>query len=149
MITILYNWLLASPSKQAPTTEACKRLYSCNPTYKKLLKSIGGIRKLLYHTASIDIVLKQATGGNNFIRVVGVSPVPLFNLDLLGGKYAIGEISFVSNDNDNTKFYLTIGNLRNRHGINLYFQLLLTVNDKFVSFQQILSKLRLHCITTK
>ena len=54
---------------------------------------------LLYHTASIEFVLEQATGGNNFIRVVGVSPVPLFNLDRLGGKYAIGEISFVPNDN--------------------------------------------------
>ena len=100
MITILYNWLLASPSKQAPTSEACKHLYSCNLTYKKLLKSIGGIRKLLYHTASIEFVLEQATGSNNFIRVVGVSPVPLFNFDRLGGKYAIGEISFVPNAND-------------------------------------------------
>ena len=73
--------------KQALTSEACKHLYSCNPTYKTLLKSMGGIRKILYHTASIEIVLEQATGSNNFTRVVGVSPVPLFNLDRLGGKY--------------------------------------------------------------
>ena len=100
MITVLFYWLMASPGKQAPTSEACKFLYSHNSNYRKILKSLGGIRKLLYYTASIELLVEHAAGGNNFVRVVGESNTPLFNLDHLGGKYAIGQISFIPNDDD-------------------------------------------------
>ena len=66
----------------------------------KTSQSIVGILKLLYHTASIKFTLEQVTGGNNFIPIVGNNNLPLFSLDLSGGKYANGEILFVPNDND-------------------------------------------------
>ena len=100
MITDLFNWLVALPNQQAATSEACKYLYSRNQDYKKLFKSLGGIRKILYHTASIELVVGQATGGKNFVRTVATDRTPLFNLDLLGGKYAIGQISFIRNDDN-------------------------------------------------
>ena len=87
-------------SKQASTSEACKHLYNQNANYKKLLKSIGGIRKLLYYTASIAFVIEQATGGNNFLCIVGNCNAPMFNLDRLGGRYTIGQVSFIPSDDD-------------------------------------------------
>ena len=100
MITDLFNWLVALPNQQAETSEACKYLYSCNQDYKELLTSLGRIRRVLYYTASIELVVEQATGGKNFVRTVGTDRTPLFNLDRLGGKYAIGQISFIPNDDD-------------------------------------------------
>ena len=100
MIRILFDWLYSLPGKQASTSEACKQLYNQNADYKKILKSIGGIRKLLYYTASIEFVIEQATGGNNFLRIVGNGNAPLFNLDRLGGKYAVGQVSFIPSDDD-------------------------------------------------
>ena len=91
---------MASPGKQAPTSEAWKFLYSHDSDYRKILKSICGIRKLLYYTASIELVVEHAAGGNNFVRVVSDSNTPLFDLDRLGGQYAIGQISFLPNDDD-------------------------------------------------
>ena len=85
MIRDLFNWLVALPNQQAATSEACKYLYSCNQDYEKLLKSLGEIRKVLYYTASIELVVEQATGGKNFVRTVGTDRTPLFNLDRLGG----------------------------------------------------------------
>ena len=67
---------------------------------KKLLKSLGGIRKVLHYTDSIELVVEQATGGRNFVRTVGTERTPLFNLDHLGGKYAIRQMSFIPNDDD-------------------------------------------------
>ena len=100
MIQKLFDWLYSLPSKQASTSEACKQLHNQNADYKKILKSIGGIRKLLYYTASIEFVIKQAIGGNNFLRIVGNRNAPLFNLDRLGGKYAVGQVSFIPSDDD-------------------------------------------------
>ena len=89
---------MASPGKQALTSEACKFLCSHNSDYRKILKSIGGIRKLLYHTTSIELVVEHTAGGNNFVHLVSDNNTPLYNLNHLGGKYAIGQISFVPND---------------------------------------------------
>ena len=79
------------PSNQATTSEACKQLYNQNLDNKKTIKNIGGIRK--YCTIlrlSIEFVMEQATGGNNFVHIVGHDSTPTFNLGRLGGKYAIG-----------------------------------------------------------
>ena len=100
MIRLLFDWLYTFTGKQASTSEACKHLYNQNADYKKILKTIGGICKLLYYTASIEFVIEQATGGNNFLHIVGNGNAPLFNLDCLGGKYAIGQVSFIPSDDD-------------------------------------------------
>ena len=100
MIRLLFDWLYTLTGKQASTSEACKHLYNQNADYKKILISIGGIRKLLYYTASIEFVIEQATGGNNFLRIVGNGNAPLFNSDRSGGKYAIGQVSFTPSDDD-------------------------------------------------
>ena len=54
----------------------------------------------MYYTTSIEFVIEQATGGNNFLRIVSNGNAPLFNLDRLGGKYAIGQVSFIPSDDD-------------------------------------------------
>ena len=54
----------------------------------------------MYHTASIELVVEQATGEKNLVRTVGNDCTPLFNPDCLGGKYAIGQISFIPNDDN-------------------------------------------------
>ena len=100
MIRFLFDWLYTLTGKQASTSEAYKHLYNQNADYKKILKSIGGIRKLLYYTASIEFVIEQATGGNNFLCIVGNDNAPLLNLDCLGGKYAIGQVSFIPSHDD-------------------------------------------------
>ena len=43
------------------------------PITEKSLESIGGIRKLLYYTASVELVVEHPAGGNNFVRVVSDS----------------------------------------------------------------------------
>ena len=52
----------------------------------------------MYYTTSTKLVVEQATGGKNFVCTVGTDHTPLFNLDRLGGKYAIRQISFIPND---------------------------------------------------
>ena len=68
------------------------------------------MRKLSYHTASIELVFERVTSGNNFVGIVsqgqgkgqgqGQGQGPLFNFDRLGGKYSIGQISYIPNDDD-------------------------------------------------
>ena len=99
MIITLFNWIYSLPGKQTSTSEACEHLCNQNADYKKILKSIVGICKLL----SVEFVIKQATAGNNFLRIAGNGNAPLFNLDRLGGKYTIGQVSFVQSDDDTYK----------------------------------------------
>ena len=87
VIITLFNWIYSLPGKQASTSEAYEHLCNQNADYKKILKSIVGICKLL----SVEFVIKQATAGNNFLRIVGNGNAPLFNLAHLGGKYTIGQ----------------------------------------------------------
>ena len=49
---------------------------------------------------SIEFVIEQTTGANNFLLIVGNGNAPLFNLDRLGGKYAVGQVSFIPSDDD-------------------------------------------------
>lgn len=81
------------------TGEVCKYLYSKNDEYRKLIKSVGGIRKLINRTSSIEFVMPDC-GGNNYLQLVGNGTGPAFDSDKLGTRYGVGKIIEKSNDED-------------------------------------------------
>ena len=62
------------------TGEVCKYLYSNNAEYRKLIKSVGGIRKLISRTSSVEFVMPDC-GGNNYLQLVGKGTGLAFDSD--------------------------------------------------------------------
>ena len=81
------------------TEEVCKYLCNKNAEYRKLIKSVGGIRKLISRTSSIEFVLPDC-GSNNYLQLFGNGTGLAFDSDKLGTRYGIGKIIEKSNDED-------------------------------------------------
>ena len=93
MIKELCDWLKLQDNNKSLTGEACKHLYAKNPEYKKILQSVGGIRRqLLIHTPSVQFEMPDATGGNNYLKLSDAAHSVKYHLDRLGGRYGIGEV---------------------------------------------------------
>ena len=69
LLKTVFDYLKKNNGKMS-SGEVCKHLYSTNPDYRKLVKSVGGIRKLVCHTSSIEFVMPDC-GGNNYLQIVG------------------------------------------------------------------------------
>ena len=67
LLKTLFEYLKTNQGEK-PTGEACKHLYSICPEYRKLIKNLGGIRKLMYHTPSIEFIMPNS-GGNNYLQI--------------------------------------------------------------------------------
>ena len=66
LLKTVFDFLNENNGKMS-TGEVCKYLYSKNDEYQKLIKSVGGIRKLISRTSSIKFVMPDC-GGNNYLQ---------------------------------------------------------------------------------
>ena len=66
LLKTVFDFLNENNGKMS-TGEVCKYLYSKNAEYQKLIKSVGGIRKLISRTSSIEFVMPDC-GGNNYLQ---------------------------------------------------------------------------------
>ncbi len=98
LLKIVFDYLKKNSGKMS-SREVCKHLYSTNPEYQKLVKSVRGISKLVCHTSSIEFVMPDC-GGNNYLQIVGNQSEPLFDNDKLGTRYGIGRVIEKSNNED-------------------------------------------------
>ena len=98
LLKTVFDFLNENNEKMS-TGEVCKYLYSKNAEYRKLIKSVGGIRKLISRMSSIEFVVPDC-GGNNYLQLVGNGTGPAFYSDKLGTRYGTGKIIEKSNDED-------------------------------------------------
>ena len=92
---------MKSQENNKPSTgEACKHLDAKNRAYKKIFQSIGGIRQLLIHTPSVQFEMPDATGGNNYLKLLDATHSVKYHWDRLGERYSVGKVINHHEDED-------------------------------------------------